>query len=53
MSHRSHISIVEEYFTVYGRLVAGERKWLELEFMTKTGAERPAEIAEMIAVVKG
>jgi hypothetical protein len=53
MPHRTKIDCIAEYYAHYGRLVAGEMKWLEVAYMTKTGAGRPAEIAEMIRVVKG
>lgn len=53
MPHRSHLTVIDEYFAEKGSLIAAERVWLELKYMTTFGVDRPLGIAEMIAQLRG
>lgn len=52
MPHRSHIQVIEEYYTHFGNLVEGEYVWLSLEYHKITG-NNPVDIPTMIKTVKG
>ena len=53
MPHRSHLTVIEEYYTHHGRLIKAEQQWLECKYMQTFDRARPLTIPEMIAELRG